>query len=330
LTSATEAVPEAIADGIYLLTEVVNAQRLAVPVVIGARGVVVVDTGVAQTPARLLLPGLSALGVAPRDVRFVVITHSDADHSGGLGALANECPAASVIAHRLDVPWIEDVERLIDERYRGRRHDHDIDQPDDFVRWVRESDSGGVVHEAVVGGERLRIDRSRELELVHVPGHSRGHLAVVDWETRTGLIGDAVFGAATPDSSGSPAGAPGYYDVRAYRGSVERLAELRLARMAAAHYPVVDGDEAVQDFLRESAAFCDRLERAILDALGATANAQTTAEIAAGVAPRVRTWPDEDDDSLVVPTLAHLNDLRDRGLADMTSDRPVRWRPTSR
>jgi glyoxylase-like metal-dependent hydrolase (beta-lactamase superfamily II) len=326
LTSAIEAIPEALADGIYLLTEVVNAQRLAIPVVIGARAVVVVDTGVAKTPARLILPGLSALGAGPGDVRFVVITHSDADHCGGLVALANECPAASVLAHHLDVPWIEDVERLIDERYRGRRHEHGLDQPDDFVQWVRANDSGGFVDLAVNGGERVRIDQSRELELVHVPGHSRGHLAVFDRETRTGLIGDAVFGAVTPDSAGAPVAAPGYYDVAAYRRSIDRLAELQLERLVGAHYPVFEGEEAVQAFLRESAEFGDRLERAVLDTLASSNEGRTTAEVAADAAPLVRAWPEEADSSVVVATLAHLDDLRARGLVEMSSERPVRWR----
>jgi glyoxylase-like metal-dependent hydrolase (beta-lactamase superfamily II) len=322
-----ETLPEAVADGIYVLAEYVNAQRLAVQIVLGERGVVVVDTGVAETPARLILPGLAALGAAPSDVRFVVITHSDADHHGGLGPLSGECPCASVLAHRLDVPWIEDVERLIDERYRARRHDHGIDPSDDFVRWVRENVSSGVVHEAVVGGERLRIEQSRELELVHVPGHSQGHLAVVDPKTRTGLIGDAVFGASTPDGAGAAAAAPGYYDVAAYRRSIERLAELELTRLVGAHYPVFEGEEAVRAFLRESAEFCDRLECAVLDTIGSAGDARTTAEIAAAVAPLVRTWPLEADESVVVATLAHLNDLRDRGLVTMSSDRPVRWGP---
>ena len=44
----------------------------------------------------------------------------------------------------------------------------------------------------------MRLDEGRELELIHLPGHSRGHLALVDHVTATGLIGDAVFGVATP------------------------------------------------------------------------------------------------------------------------------------
>lgn len=90
--------------------------------VVGARGALLVDTGVAGTPAATVLRALGALGalgLEPADLRHVVITHSDVDHSGGLGALLEAAPAATAIAHRLDVPWIDDVELLIDPPLPG-------------------------------------------------------------------------------------------------------------------------------------------------------------------------------------------------------------------
>jgi len=217
-----------VATGIFALTEPLDGRRLALALIVGDRGAVVVDTGIAPTPTRLVLPALAELGLAPGDVRFIVITHSDIDHSGGLGAMLDACPAATAVAHRLDIPWIEDVELLIEERYRGLRDAHGIDQGEEFLRWVRASDTSGSVQLGVVGGEALRLGGGRELELVHVAGHSRGHLAVIEHDTRTGLIGDAVFGAATPALDGSPAVAPGYYDVAAYLDTIARLQELEL------------------------------------------------------------------------------------------------------
>jgi glyoxylase-like metal-dependent hydrolase (beta-lactamase superfamily II) len=316
--------PSPVAAGIYPLIEPLEGRRLTLALIVGERGSVLVDTGLAQTPARLVLPALAALGLAPADLRFIVVTHSDVDHSGGLGAMLAAAPAATAVAHRLDVGWIEDVERLIDERYRGLRHEHEIDQGEEFVRWVREGDSRGVVHLAVGGGERLRIDDGRELELVHVPGHSRGHLAVVDRQTGTGLIGDAVFGAVTPALDGAGAFAPGYYDVPAYREAIVRLEELDLARLVGSHYPVIEG-EAVALFLAESAAFCDRLEAAVLDALGSSGSALPTTAVIRAVAPRVRAWPEAADPSLCAAVVGHLEDLRDRGLVESVPGSPVGW-----
>jgi glyoxylase-like metal-dependent hydrolase (beta-lactamase superfamily II) len=318
------ATPRPVAAGIYALTEPLDGRRLTLALIVGERGAVLVDTGVAQTPARLVFPALAALGLAPADLRFIVVTHSDVDHSGGLGAMLAAAPAATVVAHRLDVEWIEDVERLIDERYRGLRQEHEIDQDEEFSRWVRERDSRGVVHLAVSGGERLRLGAGRELDLVHVPGHSRGHLAVVDRQTRTGLIGDAVFGSVTPSLDGSGAVAPGYYDVPAYREAIARLEALDLARLVGSHYPVIEG-EAVGAFLEESAAFCNRLEEAVLEALGSSPSALPTRAVIQTVAPRVRAWPEAADLSLCAAVVGHLEDLRDRGLVEVVPGSPVGW-----
>ncbi len=320
------AAPTPIAAGIYPLTEPLDGRSLTVILVVSPRGVVLVDTGLAQTPERLVLPALTALGLAPADVRFVVITHSDIDHSGGLGVMLAAAPAATSIAHQLDVAWIEDVELLIDERYRGLRHEHEIDQGPEFVCWARASDSRGVVHLGVSGGETLRLGQGQTLELVHVPGHSRGHLAVVDHATRTGLIGDAVFGAVTPLLDGSGAFAPGYYDVDAYRHTIARLQELKLERIVGSHYPLLEGD-AVVAFLAASAAFCTRLDEAVFETLDTAAAPMTTRAVIAAVAPFVRAWPEEADLSLCAAVVGHLESLRGRRLVERASGSPATWSP---
>ena len=320
--------PTPVAPGIYPLVEPLDGRRLVVVLVVGARGALLVDTGVAGTPAATVLPALAALGLEPADLRHVVITHSDVDHSGGLGALLEAAPAATAIAHRLDVPWIDDVELLIDGRYRALRHEHELDAEQGFLDWVRASDTGGAVELAVEGGELLRLGAGRDLELVHVPGHSRGHLAVVDRLTGTGLIGDAVFGAVTPDLAGNGAFAPAYYDVASYRGAVARLQALGLERLVGAHYPVLEGDEAAQ-FLLESAQFCDRLEAAVGDALAAAPEPLTIREVVAASAPAVRAWPEKADLSLCAPVLGHLDDLGARGQAERIPGSPARWTAAS-
>jgi glyoxylase-like metal-dependent hydrolase (beta-lactamase superfamily II) len=317
--------PIPVAEGIYPLAEPLDGRRLALVLIVGERGAVLVDTGVAQTPERLVFPALAELGLTPADIRFIVITHSDVDHSGGLGAMLAAAPEATAIAHRLDVRWIEDVELLIDERYRGFRHAHEIDQDEQSMQWTRNSDSRGVVHLGVAGGETLRLDGLRELELVHVPGHSRGHLAVIDAATGTALIGDAVFGGVTPALDGSGLFAPGYYDPAAYRRTVARLQELAPRRLVGAHYPILEGEQA-EVFLAESAAFCARLEAAVLEALESSPRRQTTRAVIGAVAPAIRAWPPEADLSLSAAVVGHLEDLRQRGLAELVPGSPVAWR----
>ncbi len=317
-----------IAQDIHILVEPLEGRALTLALIVGDRGAVLVDTGVAETPARLVVPALAELGLGTDDVRQIVITHSDIDHSGGLGAMRALAPSATVLAHRLDVRWIEQVEALIDERYRGRRHEHAIDVDDAFVDWVRRSDTHGTVDVAVTGGELIRIGGNRELELVHVPGHSNGHLAVVDRTTGTGLIGDAVFGAVTPLLDGTGAFAPGYYDAVAYRATIARLRAFGLERIVGSHYPVLEGP-AVAAFLDESEVFADRLEGALLEGLErARGRGLTLLELVEETAPAVRAWPVEDDSSISVAALGHLIDLEERGLVRRAASSPTAWTRT--
>ena len=52
----------------------------------GEEATLLLDCGLAQTPARVVAPALRRLGVRDEDVRHVVVTHADVDHAGGLGA----------------------------------------------------------------------------------------------------------------------------------------------------------------------------------------------------------------------------------------------------
>lgn len=314
----------AVADGVYPLVEHVDGRLLTVTLIVGTRGVVLVDTGVASTPERVVVPALASLGLAPADVRQIVITHSDVDHSGGLGAMLALAPQATAIAHELDVAWIEDVELLIERRYLGLRDAHGFDQDPSFLAWVRASDTRGIVHLAAHGGEGIRLEDDRTLEIVHVPGHSRGHVAVVDPITRTGVIGDAVFGGVTPMADGRGSTAPGYYEVASYRATIERLARHRLERLVGTHYPLLEGGQ-VQAFLAESAAFTDRLEAAVVDQLDASREPLDARTMVARVAPSLRAWPAEADSSLNVAVVAHLDDLTSRGIAERAEARPAAW-----
>ena len=68
-----------------------------------------VDAGVASTPADCIIPALQRLGLSPRGLDWLICTHAHADHLGGIAALS----AASggrmrVLAHTLDARAIAD------------------------------------------------------------------------------------------------------------------------------------------------------------------------------------------------------------------------------
>ncbi|MEH3140854.1 MAG: MBL fold metallo-hydrolase [Mycobacterium kyogaense] len=75
----------------------------------------------------------------------------------------------------------------------------------------------------------------RRLEVLHLPGHSPGSIALYDPDTRTLFSGDVVYDAELLDDLvGS--------DRAHYRESMRRLAQLDVATVHAGHEPSFDGD----------------------------------------------------------------------------------------
>lgn len=310
-----------------------DGRFLSVFLLRGARGAVLVDTGLAATPERTIAPALAARGLHWRDLTAVVVTHADVDHSGGLGAVRRLAPQATTIAGAADLPLIESVDVLLARRYREFRADHAIDQGPDFVTWVRANADDGTIDVALDGDATLDVDSGTvvpsgaaagwTVALLAVPGHTAGHLAVHDAASDTAIAADAVLGAASPGADGGPAFAPTYRFLPGYRTSIERLRALGARRLLCSHLEPLDGP-AVGAYLDESAAFVQRLEEALLRHL-ADGRAATVRRLLDAVSPAVATWPDAARDTLVQPLLGHVEELAAAGRLRRLPGLPARY-----
>ena len=182
-----------------------------------------------------------------------------------------------------------------------------------MLAWCRSVTLGGRVDRRLTGDTDVDLGAG-VLRLLHVPGHSRGHLAVHDPATSTVVVSDAVLGAAVPFADGSPAFPPTYRHVADYRATVARLAGLAPERLVTAHYGTFTGPD-VGRFLTETREFTERLEDLVLDDLrrhGPTALPAMLARLN----PRAGDWPAEGTAGpLAFPVVGHLEDLEARGLA---------------
>ncbi|MGI9659143.1 MAG: MBL fold metallo-hydrolase [Gaiellaceae bacterium] len=212
------------------------------------------DTGVAETPADVILPFLGESGLDPMSLDFIVISHADVDHFGGNAAMRSAAPKALLCAHVLDTPWIEDRARILRERY-GWYTEHGIGYPPDAAQWLRDAMGDDVpVDIGLQGGELIRLGPKLEAQVLHLPGHSAGHLGLWIAASRTAIVMDAVMGRGLLDLEGNVVHPSPYFDIAGYEASAELLLRMEPARLLTAHYDVIEGP-TVDVFLRNTLDF---------------------------------------------------------------------------
>ena len=192
-----------------------------------------VETG-SQSSVPAVHAALAALGLGPADLRWIIVTHIHLDHAGAVGDLAADFPSATVVVHERGARHLVDPTRLIDSA--SRVYGPLLDSLYGRMTAVPED-------RLIAAGDGFRVDvgNGRELVLVDSPGHAKHHHAVLDEQTGTLLVGDAV-GVLLPDLGVlRPATPPPDFDLEQAANSLRRFAELRPERLVLTHYgPVAD------------------------------------------------------------------------------------------
>lgn len=297
----------AVPDGIHRIDTDFYGRTNSLYLLAGSEHTLLVDTGVASTPQDGLVPHLREHGIARVDL--VVTTHADLDHCGGNAAVGELFPDSLSLCHLLDRPWVDDVDRLVEERY-DEYAVLGIAETQDTKVFLRSVAGARPTAVAVSGGEQVRLGDGWYVELLHVPGHSPGHLAVWDPRSATAIVGDAVLADGLYLTDGTPAFPPTYRYVEDYLTTIETFAALRPARLLTSHYPTMTGPE-VGSFLDRSRTFVDALDAALRQVLG-DGPADLPALVRA-TAPMVGPWTGDAVSSLKFPLLGHLERLEATG-----------------
>ena len=116
------------------------------------------------------------------------------------------------------------------------------------------------------GGETIELGRGRELRVLHVPGHSAGHIAVLDTRTRALFSGDCVQGSVYLGLDGTPKLCPTYTDVDPYLHTIAQVGALAPSELHGCHWPTARGTD-VGAFLDESRAYAEHIGMLVRDCL---------------------------------------------------------------
>jgi len=252
-----------IAPGIHRIESSLGVRFMAQYVLTGEARTLLVDTGMSDTPAAVIGPYLESVGLGLAAIDEVIISHADLDHSGGNRSLRELHPRVRIACHELDRRWVESNEAMVAENYLWHG-EFGFEQPDEAARAELKASCGGdcQVDEGLRGGETLRLGEDWRVEVLHLPGHTFGHLAIWDPRSRAAIIIDAVLERGIYSRDGELLIPPRIYDADAYRRSIRRLLELEPDLLLTAHYAVMDAAEG-RAFLERALAFTDELEQAV-------------------------------------------------------------------
>lgn len=233
-----------------------------------------VETGPTNSREHVV-EGLARLGIGPSDLAHVVVTHIHLDHAGGVGAIADAFPRATIHVHRAGARHLAEPERLVASATR-------IYGEEGMARLFGPVLSVDACRlRALDDGDRVDLG-DRSLLAIETPGHAKHQVALVDSATGAVFTGDAL-GIHPPDLPVlRPATPPPDYDLEAAVASIARIrAAARSGLLLFAHFgPVTEVERTCELAIRRFTSWTEAVGRA----LDAGADLDRIVEVLRGVA----------------------------------------------
>jgi glyoxylase-like metal-dependent hydrolase (beta-lactamase superfamily II) len=218
-----------------------------------------IDTGT-NTPETeaALMAGLARAGIPPERIDRIVITHGHPDHYG-LAPRIRQLSDAPIFVGEADIPKLArdgsmlqatgkllmgegmPIETLMDMGERQQRQDFRDLHPE----------VEGIV--ALRGGEILDFD-GFTLRVLHLPGHTAGHICLFDDASGVLFSGDTLLLNITPNPLLEPDPSDPSERRRSlmeYVDTLDRLAAMPLTEVFPGHGPPIERPHALIEEMRE-------------------------------------------------------------------------------
>ncbi len=183
-----------------------------------------VDAGCGLSAGQLI-SNILACHVELDQIEYLLITHCHFDHTGGVKGLEDDLAQATVVAHELEAPYLEQGDNTVTA-----------------ARWYGAVMRPFSIDRKITGAEEEILLGDRRIRAVHIPGHSPGSMAyVMESEGHKVLFGQDVHGPLDPSLKS---------DRAAYKKSLELLLSLKADILCEGHYGVINGAHEVTDFIK--------------------------------------------------------------------------------
>jgi len=195
----------------------------------GKNGFVLIDTGMGQHWERLESELISA-GCLPDQLKLVVVTHGDFDHTGNCARL-QEKYGTKIAMHQADSFIVENgmIEKreirtlmgkliMILAKWKYRKATFDKFKPDVYLEDGQNLESYGF-----------------DGKIIHLPGHTKGSIGILTPESDL-FIGDTLTNMRKPDLS------PFIDNYEELTKSLERLKKLNIKMVYPGHGKPFSGD----------------------------------------------------------------------------------------
>ena len=296
-----------LSPGLHRIECPIGPRYVAIYAIVGSKYTLLVDTGFDDSIRTTVVNYFKEKKLSLDAVKYVINTHSDYDHTGGNKAVRELMPNALICAGERDRAMIENLNSMFSDRYNEFEKEHGFPESKDAKDFMMTVAFETNVDIGFAGNERIDLG-GRYIEILHTPGHSWGHVSVLDEKSGAIIIGDAVLGNSVLLADGQAAFPPTYRFVEAYRSTIRLLKGYKPSEILTSHYPRYVGQAGI-DFLDLSLNYTDLIEQICLDTLKSAGKALTMMELIELSHDRMGVWVDPAYKYLAYPVLGHLEVL---------------------
>lgn len=182
-----------------------------------------------------IMKGLQALGVAPEDIDYLILTHIHLDHAGGAGLFMEKCKKAELIVHPKGARHLVNPSRLIASAKSV--YGDQFDTLFDPILPVEETRL-----RTVADGDQLVLGETI-LTFHHTKGHANHHISIHDSKSNGIFVGDTT-GVYYPELLEEnfdlilPSTSPNQFDPGAMEQSIQLYEKLAPSQLYFGHYGV--------------------------------------------------------------------------------------------